>query len=470
MIRLPLVLVFDLLLPLLVLVDVGRVSAFTVPINNINNINNKDTMSSALSASTVEKSSFLSTVPLGPPDAILGIAEAFRACESPDKVNVCVGAYRDENGQPWVLPSVREAETRLLAQQGSNKEYAPIAGDAGFVDLALRFAYGAAFYEAHAGRVAGVQALSGTGACRVGGAFLAQFLSGGDGSSTPIIYLPDPTWGNHVNIFQAAGLEVRRYRYFDRATNTLDFEGLVEDLREAPGNSVVLLHACAHNPTGCDPTPDQWRRLSDVIQERGLVVFFDSAYQGFASGDAEKDAFALRYFCEQGHQVMLAQSFAKNFGLYGERCGTLSFVCADPDERTAVMSQVKRIVRAMYSSPPIHGSSIVKTVLSDEVLSKQYYEECASMAKRITSMRTLLVQTLKDKGSTHDWSHITDQIGMFAFTGMDKDMCNSITDDFYIFLTKDGRVSLAGINMNNVEYIAGAIHEVTKGKSIRAKY
>jgi len=464
MIRSPLVLVSDVLL--LLLLDTTRVSAFTIPIINNNNNNNKATMSSALLSATVDKSSsFLSKVPPGPPDAILGIAEAFRACDSPNKVNVCVGAYRDENGQPWVLPSVREAETRLLAApQGNNKEYAPIAGDAGFVDLALRFAYGQEFYDEHSGRVAGVQALSGTGACRVGGAFLAQFL----GAGTPI-YLPDPTWGNHVNIFRAAGLEVRRYRYFDRATNTLDFDGLVADLREASEHGVVLLHACAHNPTGCDPTHDQWRRLSEVIAERGLVVFFDSAYQGFASGDAEQDAFALRYFCAQGHQLMLAQSFAKNFGLYGERCGTLSFVCSNPDERAAVMSQVKRIVRAMYSSPPIHGSSIVKTVLSDEALSKQYYEECASMATRIASMRTLLVQTLKDKGSTHDWTHITDQIGMFAFTGMDEDMCNRLTDDFYIFLTKDGRISLAGINMNNVDYIAGAIHEVTKGKSIRAK-
>lgn len=438
----------------------GSITTFTFTANN--NGKNIVTSDTALSATITKSFSPFSSVPEGPPDAILGIAEAFRACESPDKVNVCVGAYRDENGKPWVLPSVREAERRLTEDETRNKEYSPIAGDAAFVDRALQFAYGESFYGANKDRVAGVQALSGTGACRVGGAFLAKFM----GESTPI-YLPDPTWGNHVNIFDTAGLDVRRYRYFDRSTNTLDIEGMVGDLKSAPEKSIVLLHSCAHNPTGCDPTPDQWRRLSDVASERNHMIFFDSAYQGFASGDAEKDAFALRLFVEEGHNVLLAQSFAKNFGLYGERVGTLSFVCNDADERSAVLSQVKRVIRAMYSSPPIHGSSIVRTVLEDETLSAQYYEECQSMADRIASMRTLLVDKLKEKGSTHDWCHVTDQIGMFAYTGMSKDMCDRLTEEFYIFLTKDGRISMAGINDKNVDYIAGAIHAVTDGKNIR---
>jgi aspartate aminotransferase len=352
--------------------------------------------------------SYLADIPMGAPDAILGIAENFKACTDPNKVNVCVGAYRDENGKPWILPSVTEAEKAMMADPSSNKEYASIVGDAAFVEQAVKFAYG---QDADLSTIAAAQTLSGTGACRIGGEFLANFYP------VKTIYLPDPTWGNHIGIFENCGLEVVRYRYYDRATNGLNLDGMLEDLKNAPDGAVVLLHACAHNPTGCDPSKEQWETISELVKEKNLQVFFDSAYQGFASGDAEADAHALRYFVKEGHNVMLAQSFAKNFGLYGERCGTLSFVTNDAEEKERVMSQVKRIIRPMYSSPPVHGSSIVRTVLTNEELTKQYYEECAFMANRIGSMRKLLVEELKAAGSTHDWSHITSQIGMFAFTG-----------------------------------------------------
>jgi len=394
---------------------------------------------------------------MGAPDAILGIAENFKACTSAEKVNVCVGAYRDENGKPWILPSVHEAEKKMMGDASENKEYASIAGDANFVSLAIKFAYG---QDVDMDTIAAVQTLSGTGACRIGGAFLSKY------APVKKICIPNPTWGNHIAIFQEAGLEVERYRYYNRATNGLDQDGMIEDIKNAPDGSIVLLHACAHNPTGCDPTKEQWEAISQLCKEKDLIVFFDSAYQGFASGDAEADAFALRYFVDEGHTVLLAQSFAKNFGLYGERCGTLSFITNSSDEKEKVMSQVKRIIRPMYSSPPIHGSSIVRTVLSDEELTKQYYEECELMATRIGSMRKLLVEKLKEAGSTHDWSHVTSQIGMFAYTGMSSDMCDKLTSEFYIFLTRDGRISLAGLNDKNVEYVAKAIHDVTDGKSI----
>jgi len=416
---------------------------------------NSQAKGNEMTSSTSEH--YLADVPHGPPDSILGIAEAFRACTSPDKVNVCVGAYRDADGKPWVLPSVREAEARLMSSN-ANKEYSPISGDSEFVARALRFAYG----EGNLDKIAAVQTLSGTGACRIGGEFLARMLPQGTQ-----IYLPQPTWGNHVNIFKNAGLDVRWYRYFDPTTNGLNFQGLVEDIGSAPPGSVILLHACAHNPTGCDPTPDQWKEIANLVQEKQLHPFFDSAYQGFASGDAEKDAFALRHFVSKGLKVILAQSFAKNFGLYGERCGTLSFVCDNDDQKKAVMSQLKLIIRPMYSSPPIHGSGIVKTVLSDENLRAQYYLECASMAERINAMRISLVEQLGEVGSSHDWSHITNQIGMFAFTGMNKNMVEKLTSDYNIFLTKDGRISLAGLNPNNIAYVARAVHAVTDGQSIR---
>lgn len=333
-----------------------------------------------------------------------------------------------------------------------------IAGDAKYVELALKFAYG---QDADMSKLAGVQSLSGTGACRVGGKFFSNSL----GAGTPI-YIPTPTWGNHIAIFKEAGLDVRRYRYYDPSTNRLDYNGMMEDLADAPDGSVILLHACAHNPTGCDPTLDQWKGVSAKIAEKSHHVFFDSAYQGFASGDAEADAKALRLFVEDGHTVALAQSFAKNFGLYGERCGTFSVVTQNTDQKEAVLSQLKLIIRPMYSSPPIHGSSIVKTVLSDKVLTDQYYKECATMADRIQSMRNLLVEKLAEAGSTHDWSHVTEQIGMFAFTGMNSDMCDELTSKYFIFLTRDGRISLAGLNDGNVEYVANAVHAVTDGKSI----
>lgn len=408
-------------------------------------------------------SAYLGSIPEGPPDAILGIAEAFKSCTDEKKVNVCVGAYRDSNGKPWILPSVRKAEERLLADPSANKEYAPIAGDAAYVGLALGFAYGA---DADLTNVAGVQSLSGTGACRIGGHFLSKFVPKPEGLDAVPIYIPSPTWGNHIAIFREAGMDVRRYRYYDSKTNRLDYDGLVEDLKDAPDGSVILLHACAHNPTGCDPTMDQWKEISNVVKSKSHHVFFDSAYQGFASGDAEADAAALRYFVAEGHNVVLAQSFAKNFGLYGERTGTLSVLCNSAEEKSAVMSQLKLIIRPMYSSPPIHGSSIVKTVLTDEELTAEYYDNCSEMANRILAMRGKLVKVLKDVGSTHDWSHVTEQIGMFAFTGMSSDMCDELTSKYSIFLTKDGRISLAGLNDGNIEYVAKAVHAVTDGKSI----
>lgn len=395
-------------------------------------------------------------VPQGPPDAILGIAQAFRDCTADSKVNVCVGAYRDEQGLPWVLSSVRQAEEILLRTE--NKEYLPIEGDQDFVAKALRFAYGA---DAPLSRIAGVQSLSGTGACRLGGEFLATFYNNKN------IYVPDPTWGNHHKIFKECGLNVGTYRYYDRSTNRLDLQGMLDDLQNtAPDGSIILLHACAHNPTGCDPTDEQWDQLLEVIRQKQHLIFFDSAYQGFASGDAEADANALRRVFQAGFPMLLAQSFAKNFGLYGERCGTLSVVCQDAAQRDIVMSQLKCIIRPMYSSPPKHGSSIVRTILSDPFLSKQYYQECASMADRIQTMRIRLVQALKDAGSSHDWSHILEQIGMFAFTGMSSDMCDELTDQYNIFLTRDGRISIAGLNHDNLEYVANAIHLVTDGRSI----
>jgi len=396
-------------------------------------------------------------VAMGPPDGILGLVEAFQKDDFPKKVNLSVGAYRSDEGKPWVLPSVKKAEERVLAAS-MNKEYAPIHGVNDFVETARAFALGKASPALAEGRVASVQSLSGTGACRVIGEFYRKFLPPG-----AAIYMPDPTWGNHANIFRSAGLDVRSYRYLDRQTNGLDLDGMIADLSEAPEGSAVLLHACAHNPTGVDPTTDDWKRLCTALKARpGLSLFFDSAYQGFASGDAEADAFAIRHIVSEGVPFALAQSFAKNFGLYGERVGVLSMICDDAEEAGRILSQFKIIVRGMYSNPPIHGARIVATVLGDEGLEAEWRAECKTMADRIITMRDALRAGVAQAGSTHDWGHITSQIGMFCYTGMSEAQVGRLKDEYHIYITKDGRISMAGINEANVGYVAAAMHEVTK--------
>jgi aspartate aminotransferase len=304
-------------------------------------------------------------------------------------------------------------------------------------------------------RIQGVQALSGTGGLRVMGEALYRH-----GHS--VIYVPNPTWGNHIPIFRNSGLEVRRYRYYDAQHSELDFDGMITDIKEMHEGSCVLLHACAHNPTGMDPTLDQWKYLSEVIKKKKLVPFFDCAYQGFASGDAEKDAAAVRMFVEDGHLLAMVQSFSKNFGLYGHRIGALSVVGESAEEASRVVSQLKMVIRPMYSNPPRHGARVVSTILSDPAMTKQFQEQCKSMADRINSMRTLLRQRLEELGSKHKWNHITKQIGMFAYSGMTAEQVTILRDKHHIYCTMDGRISMAGVTSHNVDYIAEAIHDVTK--------
>lgn len=427
-----------------------------------------DSESNASSSSRPPIQSWTDTgLEMAPPDPILGVAQNYRDCQRADKVNLVIGAYRDAHGSPWILPSVQAAEARLLQRQSEqpsavNHEYLPIDGDADFIEQAVRFAYGDQLCADR--HIAAVQTLSGTGACRVGGQFLKLALP-----NATQIYLPVPTWGNHRQIFRHCGFaDPQPYRYYDSSTNRLDFDGLLADLEAAPAGSVILLHACAHNPTGCDPTREQWQTIAELLASKRHIAFFDSAYQGFASGDADRDAWALRHVVARGDvPVLLAQSFAKNFGLYGERCGTLSVVCRDnADEQAVVLSQLKGIIRPMYSSPPKHGSGIVKTILGDAELAERYRAECRTMADRIGAMRHRLVEELEQAGSTHDWSHVLAQIGMFAYTGLSAGMVDELTDEYAIFLTRNGRISLAGLNEDNVARVAQAVHAVTNGRSI----
>lgn len=394
---------------------------------------------------------------MGPPDAILGITEAFKADTFKEKINLGVGAYRDDNGQPYILPSVRIAENRVIEAK-LNKEYAGITGVPEFTKAAAILAYGSK--SSALNRVAITQSISGTGALRIGAAFLERFYPGAEKGFEKKIYIPNPSWANHGAIFKDAGLDVKKYRYYNEDTIGLNFEGMMEDIKAIPQGSILLLHACAHNPTGIDPTFEQWKEISQAVKDGGHYVFFDMAYQGFASGDTDKDAFPIRHFVEQGQNFAVAQSFAKNMGLYGERVGAFSIVCADDEEKKRVDSQVKILVRPLYSNPPVHGARIASTILNDPALKEQWLGEVKGMADRIITMRALLKENLEKCGSKHDWSHITNQIGMFAYTGLDPESMQKLAKEHSVYATKDGRISIAGITSANVERLAKAIHAV----------
>lgn len=392
-------------------------------------------------------------VKMGPKDPILGVTEAYKASTHPDKISVGVGAYRDDEGKPVVLPSVKEAERRVVADNLDN-EYLPIGGLAKFNDLALDLAYGASRPQ----HIVALQALSGTGSLRL----LAQYIVRNWDGELPTIYISDPSWGNHFPIFEHAGLKTKKYTYYDPATVGLNFEGMMADVNAAPDNSVFLLHATAHNPTGIDPTMDQWKQISDVMKAKNHFVAFDMAYQGFASGSCDKDAEGFRYFVDQGHKVCLMQSMAKNFGLYGQRTGCFSLVCSDADEAARVESQVKIVARAIWSSPPLHGARVCQYILQDEKLKQQWFDEVKGMADRIISMRHALKDGLKEAGSTKNWDHVTSQIGMFCYSGMTGEMVDKLAQEHAIFMTRNGRISMAGVTSKNVKRIAACMHEVTK--------
>ncbi|KAG5880654.1 hypothetical protein JTB14_022818 [Gonioctena quinquepunctata] len=401
-------------------------------------------------------SSWWSGVQMGPPDAILGVTEAFKRDTNPNKINLGVGAYRDDNGKPYVLPSVRKAEDKIRAKN-LDKEYATIAGVPEFCKSGIELALGEGSEVISNGLNATVQGISGTGSLRIGAAFLNGFFPG-----NKTVYLPSPSWGNHTPIFKHAGLDVKSYKYYDPKTCGLDFQGALDDISKIPEKSIILLHACAHNPTGVDPTKEQWLELSNVIKNKNLFVFFDMAYQGFATGSVDNDAFAVRHFVKEGHRIVLAQSFAKNMGLYGERAGVFSVIGDSKDEAARVMSQIKILIRPLYSNPPVNGARIVAEILNDVQLKSEWLKEVKGMADRIISVRTKLRENLKKEGSTRNWEHITNQIGMFCFTGMKPEQVEKLTKQHSVYLTKDGRISMAGVTSKNVDYLAHAIHQATK--------
>lgn len=416
-----------------------------------------ETAAASLPVSKTKSSndSLWNAVPLAPPDPILGLNAMFKQDPDKKKVNLGVGAYRTAKGDPYVLPVVSRVERELAASVENFHEYLPIAGHADFIKHTASLILGKGSKAIREERVVTIQALSGTGALRVGFTFLHKFYS-----PSSNVLIPKPTWSNHKNVVIESGFSpANEYRYFDSVSGGLNFDGMISDLKSAPSGSIVLLHGCAHNPTGADPTEDQWESIKKVCLEKKHLPFFDVAYQGFATGDLGRDARAVQIFADTGMDLIVTQSYAKNMGLYGERIGALSFVCSSNDVTEAILSQLKRVVRPMYSNPPAHGAKIVARILSDPSLFSEWQGELEKMSGRILEMRQVLRAKLESLGTPGSWDRITKQIGMFSYTGLSAQQVEFIRKKYHVYMTSNGRISMAGLNHSNVDHVASAIND-----------
>lgn len=391
-------------------------------------------------------------VELAPRDPILGLNEAFAADPRADKVNLGVGVYYDENGKIPLLEAVAQAEAERLAARPP-RGYLPIDGVPAYNQGVQALLFGADAALVREGRAVTVQALGGTGALKIGADFLKRLKPDAK------VLISNPSWENHRALFEAAGFTVETYPYFDPATRGVAFDAMRDFLATQPAGTIVLLHACCHNPTGADLSAAQWREIVAVCDKQGLVPFLDMAYQGFADG-LQEDAVAVRLFAESGQSVFIASSFSKSMSLYGERVGALTMVTSSRDESARVLSQIKRVIRTNYSNPPTHGGAIVGAVLSTPALRTQWENELAGMRQRIRQMREELVRKLADAGAKSDFSFITRQRGMFSYTGLSAAQVERLKTDFGIYAVSTGRICLAAINGKNIDAVAQAIATV----------
>lgn len=388
-------------------------------------------------------------VTAAPADPILGLTDAFRKDPRTDKINLGVGIYKDEAGQTPVLRCVKKAEARLVQEQ-TTKNYLSIEGIEAYGQVVQQLLFGADAAIIADKRARTAQAPGGTGALRIAGEFIARQLD------TNTIWISNPTWANHRAVFNAAGLEVKEYGYYNAEAKDLDFDGMLADLAHAKAGDVVLLHGCCHNPTGIDPTAEQWEQLAKLSAEKGWLPLFDFAYQGFAKG-IEEDAYGLRVFAEHNKELLIASSFSKNFGMYNERVGAFTLVAKDADTANTSFSQVKGIIRANYSNPPSHGANVVAIVANDPELYQDWLAELAEMRDRIQEMRTLFVEKLSSRGVNKDFSFIARQNGMFSFSGLNKDQVDRLRDEFGIYIVGSGRISVAGITKSNIDALCDAL-------------
>lgn len=392
------------------------------------------------------------SVPTAPPDTILGLTEAFLRDDRPQKINLSVGVYKDAAGATPIPEVVKEAEKRLLSTEKS-KGYKPISGDPAYGRVVRELLFGVGNVLVDNGLAATCHTPGGTGALRLA----ADYLSRQHGNTK--IWLSDPTWDNHPKVFQAAGLACATYPYFDKATNGLAFDAMLAGLAEVKAGDTVLLHACCHNPTGVDPTPEQWQQLAALLRERGALPLIDFAYQGFGRG-VDEDAVGVRALADAVDELLICSSFSKNFGLYNERTGALTVKGKRAEEVAAVFSQLKTCARTNYSNPPAHGGAIVTTILSDAELKQRWIAEVAAMRDRINGMRTSFVEGLKARGADRDFSFIVDQKGMFSFSGLSKEHVERLRDEHAIYIVGSGRINVAGMTQDNMGPLCDAIVRV----------
>lgn len=393
--------------------------------------------------------SLFSAVEMAPRDPILGLNEAFNADTRTNKVNLGVGVYCNEEGRIPLLRAVVEAETIRVAQHAS-RGYLPIDGIAAYDQSVQKLLFGNDSPLIAAGRVITTQAVGGTGALKIGADFLKQLLP------NAVVAISDPSWENHRALFETAGFPVQNYRYYDAATHDVNRTGLLEDLNALPSGSIVVLHACCHNPTGVDLSPADWKNVLEVVKAKGHVPFLDMAYQGFGDG-IDEDAAAVRLFAESGLTFFVSSSFSKSFSLYGERVGALSIVSESKEESARVLSQVKRVIRTNYSNPPTHGASIVAAVLNSPQLRAQWEEELAEMRLRIRGMRIQMVEALAKQAPQRDFSFVGRQRGMFSYSGLTVEQVTRLRTEFGIYALDTGRICVAALNQSNIDVVTKAI-------------
>ena len=396
--------------------------------------------------------SLFSKVEMAPHDPILGVTEAFHADENPNKVNLGVGVYTDDAGKVPVLSCVRTAEQQLAAN-ATPRNYLPIDGLKNYDRAAQEVLFGADSTALKEGRVVTVQAIGGTGGLKIGADLLRRVNPDAD------VWISDPSWENHRAIFEYAGFRVNTYPYYDAETHGVKIDAMLETLEQLPAGSVVLLHACCHNPTGVDLTEAQWERVLEVVNRCDLVPFLDIAYQGFGDG-LDADAAAVRRFSSVCPVVVISSSFSKSMSLYGERVGALSIVTQDASEVSKVLSQVKRVIRTNYSSPPTHGGQAVATVLTTPELRTQWERELGEMRERIKTMRRQLVDKIRSHRADFDFSFVVEQRGMFSYSGLTREQVQRLRDEYSIYAIDSGRICVAALNTHNVDYVAQAVAKV----------
>ncbi|SFV14444.1 amino acid aminotransferase [Pseudoduganella namucuonensis] len=384
-----------------------------------------------------------------PGDPILTLNENFGADPRPHKINLSIGVYLNEAGKMPAMGAVLRAESALAADLGT-RPYLPMEGNAAYRAAVRELTFGGAV---PADRVAIAQTLGGSGALKVGADFIARYFPKAG------VWVSDPTWDNHYSIFAGAGLPVQKYRYYDAATGHVDFPGMLAALEALPAGDVVLLHACCHNPTGADLDELQWRELAALVKRRGLLPFFDMAYQGFGKG-VDEDAFAIRHFAAEGIPLFAATSFSKNFSLYGERCGSLSVVCADAREAGNVLGQLKATIRRNYSSPPTHGARIIARVLDDAALRAEWRAELEGMRTRVADMRAGLYEALRERRPDGDFGYLVKQTGMFSFTGLTPAEVERLREESAVYLVGSGRLCLAALTRRTIAPTADAMARV----------